>query len=109
MAAPLYGCFAIGGVFFSDVCLAVCGSLADALSPLARLAPFLVDALLPRVCRPTSWLMLCRRGRLVFVGGCFAAVAAGCSYVLSGWMLSHYSFVYLVGNPGLLFLLQAQL
>ena len=59
------------------------------------LVPSLVDALLPRACGPSSWQMLCRHGRLVFVGGCFAAVAAGCSYVLSGWMLCHHGFVYL--------------
>jgi hypothetical protein len=39
MDAPLYGCFAAGGVFFLDGCLAVCGSLADALPSLALWPP----------------------------------------------------------------------
>jgi len=71
MAAPLCGFFAVGGRFFSGGCFAAVGSWV----------PSLVDALLPRACGPSSWRMLCRHGRLVFVGGYFAAVAAGCSYV----------------------------
>ena len=38
------------------------------------------------------------RGRLVFAGGCFAAVASCCSYAFFGWMLCHHGFVYLVGD-----------
>jgi hypothetical protein len=54
MATPRCRCFAVGGVFFPDGCLAVCGFLADALPPLALEAPSLVDVVLPRVCWPAS-------------------------------------------------------
>ena len=57
-----------------------------------------MDALLPRVCGLTSWKILGRRGRLVFIGGCFTAVATGCSCAFSGWMICHHGFVYLGGN-----------
>ena len=109
MAAPLCGFFAVGGHFFPGGCLAVGGTLGGCVAAVGFWVPSVADALLPKACGPSSWRMLGRHGRLVFVGGCFATVAVGSSYVLSGWMLSHYSFVYLVGNPGLLFLLQAQL
>jgi hypothetical protein len=57
----------------------------------------------------TSWWMLGRHGRLVFSGGCFAAIAAGCCCVFSGWMLCHHGFVFVVGNLSVGSLLQAQL
>jgi hypothetical protein len=92
MAAPLCGYFVIGGClcFFPGVCLAVSGILGGCFVTVGSLVPSLVDALLPRACGPSPWRMLDRRGHLVFVGGCFVANAAGCSYALSGWMLCHY-------------------
>jgi hypothetical protein len=68
--------------FFPGGCLAVSGILGGCFATVGSLVPSLVDALLPRACGPSS-------GHLVFVGGCFAAGAARCSYALSGWMLCH--------------------
>jgi hypothetical protein len=98
----------LGRLWIHDGCFAAIGSLADALLPKS-LASSLVNVLLPRVCWPSSWRMLYRRGHSVFVGRCFDAVAAGCRF--SGQMLCQHGLVYCVGNHCVVvsFFLQAQL
>jgi len=67
----------------------LCGRCFATKSVLARLAggclfgrvaPSMVDALLPRVCRPVRRWMLCRHG-----------------YLARGWMLCHHGLVFGTG------------
>jgi hypothetical protein len=98
----------LGRLWIPGGCFAAISSLVDALLPKS-LASSLVNVLLPIVCSPSSWRMLCRRGHSVFLGRCFAVIAAGCWF--SGQMLCQHGLIYCIGNHCVVvsFFLQAQL